>query len=493
MSKNKPAASRRLIAALLAALALMVSSLPSASAAPRAAEAAAVRYVAPLGIDAANDCTLAAAPCQTVQRAVEAAQAGDEIRVAAGTYTGSMSEGGMNAVVILSKDIAALRGGYATDFSLRNTEVFVTILTAGGAPGKQVLVLWNVDTVVEGFTLTGGSANCSPSCGGGVRIRGGSPNLTNNHITLNFGQDRAGGIYVDDGANPAIVSNVIDGNTTSGNGAGIFVQGSNARITGNQILSNIADVEGGGIFVDSNVPALINFNAIGLNRAVNACCGGGGGIRTIGGPAVVTIAHNDVFSNTVFGGGGGIYAGSPAIVDSNTVHHNTLQIGGWGGAILVGAVTLPVSVINNVVYANHGSAVQAVNAYQVALVNNTIVDTVHVQSDSGTEADGYLIWNDPNYGGPINLLVQNNIVANNQNCGLFYHDAGTVTTLNNLLWNNAGDAANYCEGASAGPGDLHTPPLFISAAAADYRLRSDSPARDVGRADQAPNHDADDF
>src|SRR5204863_4493010 len=102
--------------------------------------------------------------------------------------------------------------------------------------------------------------------------------------------------------------------------------------------------------------------------------------------------------------------------------------------------------INNIVYANHGSAVQSVNAYQVALVNNTIANNVHVLPNSGTEADAYLIWNDPNYGGPINLLVLNNIVANNENCGLFYHNAGSVTTSHNLLYMNAGGAADYCEG-----------------------------------------------
>jgi parallel beta helix pectate lyase-like protein len=499
LPKNKR---RGAAAVFLSALLLVVlSAAPTgASAAQRAAGSSAVRYVAPSGSDAANDCTQPGTPCQTVQHAVDAAQAGDEIRVAAGTYTGAMFDGGLDdgvtATVIIAKAITALRGGYTTDFATRNTQVFLTVLSAAGSPGAHVLVLWGVDTVVEGFTLTGSTGACSPGCGhnypgGGVRIHGGAPTLSNNHITLNFGHDRGGGIFVGDGAAPVITSNVIEANTTNGSGAGIYVQGADARITGNQILSNVADYEGGGIYVDSNVPALINFNSIGFNRATNPFSGGGGGIRTFGGPAVVTISRNDVFSNTVFGGGAGIYAGSPAIVDGNSVHHNTLQIGGWGGAILVGAVSLPVSVINNIVYANRGSAVQSVNSYQVALVNNTIADNVHVQPDSGTEADAYLIWNDPPPTGPSNMLVLNNILANNENCGLFYHNAGSVTTLNNLLWNNAHDAANYCEGASAGPGDIHTPPLFVNAGATDYHLSPSSPARDAGLAAQAPDHDGD--
>ena len=496
----RPTVARRLAgASLLAALTLLISALApagaSARAAPRAAGSNTIRYVSPLGGDASNACTQPASPCATVQHAVDAAQAGDEIHVAAGTYSGSMTGGaadpGVTATVIIAKEIAALRGGYSANFAAHDPQTLITTLTAAGVPGAHVLVLWNTDTLIEGFTLTGGTATCSPDCiGGGVRIHGGSPTLRSNRITANFAHDRGGGIYVGDGADPVIASNIIDHNAADGNGAGIFVQGANAHITGNQILDNIASVEGGGIFVDLNVPAVIDFNSIGFNQAVNACCGGGGGVRTIGGPAVVTITRNEVFSNLVFGGGAGIYAGSPAIVDGNRVHDNAVQVGGWGGAILVGAVSLPVFVINNLVYANHGSAIQSVNAYEVALVNNTIADNVHVQSDSGTEADAYLIWNDPPPSGPTNMLVLNNILANNENCGLFYHNPGSVTTSHNLLWNNAHDWANYCESAAAGDGDLHADPQFANASSANYQLLAASPARDSGLAAQAPDHDA---
>src|SRR5215211_4258484 len=120
----------------LAALAILLFALAptgaSASAARRTVGSSAVRYVAPLGLDTANDCTQPLAPCQTLAHALGAAQAGDEIRVAAGTYTSTMTDGavdsGVTGVAIIAADIAALRGGYSPDFSSRNTQTFLTTL-----------------------------------------------------------------------------------------------------------------------------------------------------------------------------------------------------------------------------------------------------------------------------------------------------------------------------------------------------------------------------
>ena len=505
MSRNRrqSLASSTVAAILPATLFLLLLSVRPIAviAAPRASTASVTRYVVPSGSDSSTDCSLAG-PCQTVRRAVAVAQAGDEIHVAAGTYTGAMFDAtidqGVSATVIISKDVAALLGGYSADFTALDPKTFLTVLSASGSPGAHVLVISGTATRVDGFTLSGSTGACSPGCGnhyngGAVRIRGGTPTLSHNRIEHNFAYMRGGGIYVADGAVATIYSNVIYSNTTDGSGGGIYVQGANALITGNQILSNVADFEGAGIFIDSNVPATISGNAIGFNRATNPFSSGGAGVRTIGDNAVVLITHNDIFSNIIYGGGAGIDIGGPAVVDGNSVHDNSLQddnpnIRGWGGAILVGGVTQPVTLTNNVVYANHGSAVQSVNSYHVAFVNNTVAENVHVQPDSGTEADAYLIWFDPPPTGPIDMTVFNNILANNQNCGLFYHNAPGVISSHNDSWNNA---ANYCEQAISGSGDISLNPLFASPGAGNYHLLPGSPALDIGTSTQAPDHDKD--
>jgi parallel beta-helix repeat protein len=492
----------------LAALLFLAQWAPptAVSAAPRTATAGVTRYVIPTGSDTSADCSLAA-PCQTVQRAVAVAQAGDEIHVAAGTYTGTMFDAtidqGVTATVILSNAVAALSGGYSADFTVQDPNTYPTVLSASGSLGAFVLYLNGTAALVDGFTLSGATGACSPGCGahyegGAVRIRGGNPTLRNNRIENNLAYRRGAGIYVADGAVATIVSNRIASNTVDGSGGGIYVQGANAFITNNQILSNTATFEGAGIYVDTNVPAVISNNSIGYNIATNPFSAGGGGVRTIGGQAVVTVSHNDVFSNSIYGGGGGLNIGGPAVIDGNSVHGNTLRddipgVRGWGGALLVASLQ-PVTVTNNLVYDNGGSGVQVVDSAQVAFVNNTVAGNYHILPDSGTEADAFLIWLDTFATGPIQITVFNNILADNANCGLFFHNpnglAG-ITSSHNDSWNNHGGAADYCEGASAGAGDISLDPLFAGTASADYHLLPGSPTRDIGTSTQAPAHDKD--
>ena len=74
------------------------------------------RYVATTGSDATNDCTNPITPCVTIQHAVDQADSGDEVRVAAGTYTGTNSYGGLSQMVYISKTVT-VRGGYTSTYS----------------------------------------------------------------------------------------------------------------------------------------------------------------------------------------------------------------------------------------------------------------------------------------------------------------------------------------------------------------------------------------
>src|SRR5512136_1640269 len=83
----------------------------AAVAGPPAQAASAVRYVASGGKDSGNLCTASTVPCASVQRAVDVAAPGDEIRVAEGTYTGVSARAGSTQTIYLDKSIA-IRGGY---------------------------------------------------------------------------------------------------------------------------------------------------------------------------------------------------------------------------------------------------------------------------------------------------------------------------------------------------------------------------------------------
>lgn len=80
------------------------------SPAPRPAEAAGVWYVATTGSDS-NDCASPGTPCATISAAIDRAAAGDEVRLAIGTYTGAGPW-----VASLTQDLT-LSGGWEATFA----------------------------------------------------------------------------------------------------------------------------------------------------------------------------------------------------------------------------------------------------------------------------------------------------------------------------------------------------------------------------------------
>lgn len=122
-----------------------------------------VRYVAATGSDATS-CTSSASPCLTIQKAVDSAASGDEIRVAQGTYSGSGNCAAIqaNAVVcILNKQIT-LRGGFSTaDWLDPNPSAHPTVidgqnLRSGIVVEKTSPTAPAASLVLEGFEIRNG-------------------------------------------------------------------------------------------------------------------------------------------------------------------------------------------------------------------------------------------------------------------------------------------------------------------------------------------------
>ncbi|HET9399348.1 MAG TPA: choice-of-anchor D domain-containing protein [Candidatus Acidoferrales bacterium] len=282
----------------------------------------------------------------TIQAAINAANSGDTVLVAPGSYVENINFSG-KAIAVTSS------GGPA-----------VTTID-GGAQGSVVTFSANEGTnsVLSGFTIRNGMRD--GGSGGGISITGASPTITGNIITANHAAVGAG-IYVN-GGSPLIQNNTISGNDQSGagsggdGGGGILVSGSSSspaapQITGNIITNNSLENggNGGGISVEFFSSPQIRNNLIQGNTAYNF--GGGVALQSYNSP--VLLQNVIVNNSSLYGGSGaGVYVfpASDALqtsVTNNTIASNNAADNTSG--IFVGGFGQHVTLTNNVVVAAFG-------------------------------------------------------------------------------------------------------------------------------------------
>ena len=254
-----------------------------------------IHYVVPVG-----QCG-SISPCYTqVQAAVDAANPGDSIYVAAGTYTGVSDRNGTTQLVYIDKTLI-IKGGYDSTTWAQNPILNPTILDAQGQ-GHVLVVTGNITPTIQGFHLTNGSA----ANGGGVYVDTATVSLIQNEIHGNWAEYLGGGIYLKD-STATVAGNHIYTNTTgeAGGGGGLALSNSPATVDDNIIEDNRA-FTGGGLRMDNNLGnrgALLTGNTIRNNVAFNVerdnktYGGAGGGIDTHG-YLTDTLTNNIISGNS---------------------------------------------------------------------------------------------------------------------------------------------------------------------------------------------------
>lgn len=363
-----------------------------------------VLYVAPGG-----DCH-GASPCYaSVQAAVDVADSGDEIRVAAGIYTGVSAREGVTQVVYVSQTVT-IRGGYTTDnWTASDPDANLTTLDAEGQ-GRVLYLADDVTPTVEGLRITGGDAS---GLSGGY-----------------WGWDCGGGVYVDHGSTAVQLNNNQVFSNAAYLGGGICLYYGAATLRGNEIfLNTAAEGSGGGLWLDRTEGVVLDSNAVFSNSAEQ-----GGGAYLYSGSGAF-LKGNVVESNVVDFNGAGLYVDSnDATLEDNIIRGNVVSVGGpnwWNGG---GGLQMRISdavLVNNAVVDNESAAATGggikIRGGSVHMLHNTFA------RNSAEDGSGIEILAEPNWGG-CNLVLTNTILVSHT-VGISVTGGNTVT-VNSVLWHD---------------------------------------------------------
>ena len=232
----------------------------------------------------------------TVQAAIDAAAAGDEIWVAEGTYLENCA----------LKDGVSLFGGFGgTEASRaeRNWNVHRTILDGAGAPGSVIFVPSAVSaTTIDGFTIqngTGTNYSWLRSVEGGGILGLQYSNLTiANNVFRNNTAVYGGGLSIKENSTVSIYNNIFSGNSAS-QGGGIALTNSHGTVANNTVVGNSAASSGGGILSWNSDANFVN-NNVTSNTADPFY--GGGAVYVMHNSGTIPFPrfdNNNLFANTL--------------------------------------------------------------------------------------------------------------------------------------------------------------------------------------------------
>ena len=261
----------------------------------------------------------------SVQKALDAAVAGDKVQVAAGTYYEHIT---------LKKGVV-LEGGWNKDFSKRDIRSFETLLD--GEKEKGPVVTCADNATLDGFTVI--------------------------HGTLLKTEDisEGSGIYCE-GVSSVIVNNTIRKNEPSG----VFCEGSTVTISKNHIFDNAQ----AGIYLLKGSSLQINENIIHNNKY----SGIGSGKLPL---SDVDIRHNIIYKNE--------RSGISAETATGSVLNNIIYENNRSG---IRCTFEPFTIINNTVVGNGQAGVWVENPEVTATIKNNIF-THNIDAGIRTTGTGY--------------------------------------------------------------------------------------------------------
>ena len=306
----------------------------------------------------------------------------------------------------------------ATDLNVRNYSVDIqgpgaSQVTIDGPGMSSIFDLYGFAAgqavSISGLTLTDGSPAVYDGSFGGS-----AADTTFDAVVIEDG-DR-GINHANGTADLTILNSTITGNTTDGDGAGIYKASSGAlTITDSTISDNETNYEGGGVFVDNSSVAISGSTISGNDSIDNE----GGGIYVDDTPGTasteVTVQDSSFSGNTSDQEGAGVYLDNidgAAVVERSVFSGNDSIDGDGGGIYLDSQSTAPLTIADSTFSGNtalyDGGAV-AIDSGDVALtIENTTMSGNSAEDEGGAL---YLDGEETSDGDPT--VIRNSTIVDN--------------------------------------------------------------------------------
>jgi predicted outer membrane repeat protein len=412
-----------------------------------------VFYVKP---GASGNCSSWAAACE-LQTALGSAGAGDEIWVAAGTYTPTTGTD-PNATFTLANGVGVYGGfaGTETARSQRSWTTHVTTLSgnlSGGAHPYHVVTANSTDstTALDGFTVTGGQG--TGQVGGGVYINNGSLTIANCRITNNSA-DYGGGVFQSGSGRIDIINSLVERNHSGNQGGGLYINGDVALIN-TLVLTNTSGADGGGLTDWAG-----HTNLAGGMFAANSAGGNGGGVNANNS---VNVSGTQFISNTAGGDGGGLlqWNGVYTVTVTNARFERNRSTGQGGGVSASGSVDAANTLFAGNQAGGGGAAIRLSGGR-----------LRHVTIAHPTQGSGPAIRMASGTANITDTIIAGYTVGISQTGGTLYADYDLFSTTTPTQ--TSGGTMNW------GSHNLNSNPQFVNPASGDYHLAASSPAIDAG-------------
>ena len=437
--------------------------------------------------------------------ALDAAESGDQIWVAEGTYKPPMAMLYGRYATFQMKDRVAIYGGFDPTvgddtWEERNWADNVTILSGDiGIPDDPsdnsyhvfyhpMEMVLDETAILDGFSVTGGNADDDEephAFGGGMlNFEGASPTIANCTFTSNFAE--YGGGMLNGRSSPELVNVTFEDNQADSRGGGIYNYQSTATLVNVGFDRNSAGYEGGGIFNDESSPTLV-----GCTFRDNEAYYGGGmyNVRS----SLPTLTDCTFADNAAIDDGGGIYnsESSPSL-SGCTFSGNSADDDGGGIYNQDSWPTLTDCIFEDN-HADEGGG--AYNEHSSpTLANCTFAGNVaHIGRGGGMA----------NYDSSSPVLTNCVFWSNRAEGGGAMYSSYSMPTLTNcIVWSNWPDQisfesslviVNYSDVHGGYPGDsnIASDPLFVDPDNGDFHLGAGSPCIDAGNnaAPSLPEYD----